>query len=312
VIDTPSDAANTPLNLRQVHYFVTVARELNFSRAADLLHISAPALSQQVKALERQLAVQLLARDSHHVSLTPAGEVFADVGRRLLQEGETAVQMTRSVGGLIVGQLSVAALHEAESAFEPLLTGFHATYPGIEVKVTNGRHAELLASVRDRTADAALSWSFLLEAGGDTSGLRWMTVAPTEVFAGLRRDHPLATNDCIPRGKRLRDTPSVLFERAYSPVTFDYAVRQLYGDDVSDAPVTEVSVTVRAQEAMARRLGTTSALAPLSGPVADLLRDTLAIRPFDPPWFVNGCVVWRRDNGSAPLAAFVAAAAAST
>src|SRR3712207_4474641 len=124
VIDTPSDAANTPLNLRQVHYFVTVARELNFTRAADLLHISAPALSQQIKALERQLAVQLLARDSRHVSLTAAGEVFADYGRRLLQQGETAVQMTRSAGGVVVGQLSVAALHEAESAFEPLLTGF--------------------------------------------------------------------------------------------------------------------------------------------------------------------------------------------
>jgi hypothetical protein len=103
----------------------------------------------------------------------------------------------------------------------------------------------------------------------------------------------------------------VLFERAYSPASFDYAVEQIYGHHVTNAPVIEISVTVRAQEAMARRLATTPALAPLSQPVADLMRDTLTIRPFDPPWFMNGSVVWRRDNHSAPLVAFVAAAAAS-
>jgi hypothetical protein len=59
---------------------------------------------------------------------------------------------------------------------------------------------------------------------------------------------------------------------------------------------------------MARRLSTTSALAPLSRPVADLLRDTLAIRPFDPPWLMTGSLIWRRDNSSPALAAFVAAA----
>jgi DNA-binding transcriptional LysR family regulator len=297
------------LDLRRVHYFVTVARELNFTRAADQLHISAPALSQQIKALERHLGVPLLARDSRHVSLTAAGDVFAEFGRRLLQEGEAAVAMARSAGGVLVGQLSIAVLHDAEPAFEPLLTGFHAAYPGIEVKVSNGRHAEVLASVRHRTADAGLSWEFLIEEGGDKNGLGWKAVAPTEVFAGLHVDNPLAASSRVPRGEPLRTTPSVLFERNYSPVSFDYAVRQLYGQDVTDPPVTEVSVTVRAQEAMARRLATTSGVAPLTRPVADLLRGTLAIRPFDPPWFVNGCVVWRKDHSSAALAAWLAASA---
>jgi len=297
------------LDLRQVHYFVTVARELHFTRAADVLHISVPALSQQIKALERHLGVQLLSRDSRHVSLTTAGDVFAEFGRRLLQEGEAAVQMARSAGGVIVGQLSIAVLHDAEPAFEPLLTGFHATYPGLEVKVSNQRHVELLASVRHRTADAALSWEFLIEAGGDKSGLGWTTVAPTEVVAGIDVENALAASSRVRRGKPLRNTPAVLFERSYSPVSFDYAVKELYGQDVTDPPVTEVSVTVRAQEAMARRLATTSGLTPLTRPVADLLRGTLAIRPFDPPWFVNGCVVWRRDNSSAPLAALLTAAA---
>src|SRR3712207_4795431 len=119
VIDTPSDAANTPLNLRQVHYFVTVARELSFSRAADLLHITPPALSQQIKALERQLGLQLLVRDSRRVTLTAAGQALADSGLRLLAEADAAVQLARSADGVIGGHLSIAAVHEAELAIEP-------------------------------------------------------------------------------------------------------------------------------------------------------------------------------------------------
>jgi DNA-binding transcriptional LysR family regulator len=311
VIDTPPEAEHSRVDLRQVHYFVTVARELHFSRAADLLHISAPALSQQVKALERHLAVQLLVRDSRNVSLTAAGEVFADHGRRLLREADSAVQAAQSAGGVITGHLSIAALHEAESAFEPLLTGFHAARPTIGVKVRNADHAELIAAVRERTADAALTWAFLLDRGDDTAGLQTIAVAPTEVLAALHPEHPLAADSVVPRGERLRSTPAVLFERDYSPASFDYAVEQLYGQDVVNPPVTEISVTVRAQEAMARRLTTTPALAPLSRPIADLLRSTLTIRPFDPPWIMTGRVICRQDNSSAPLAAFVAAAGES-
>ncbi len=102
----------------------------------------------------------------------------------------------------------------------------------------------------------------------------------------------------------------MLFERDYSPVTFDYAVEQLYGADCPDPPVREISVTVRAQEAMARQVAATRAFAPLSRSVADLLGDKWEIRPFEPPWRIDGCVVWQPDNTGGPLIAFTTAAAA--
>ncbi len=301
-------AAVPPLDLRQVWYFVTVARELNFTRAAERLHISAPALSQQIKALERQLGVQLLVRDTRSVHLTPAGEVFAQAGHRLLDDGEAAVLESREVAGLMTGQLVIAAIHEAESAFEPFLADFHVTYPGVQFKIAALRHAELLNALREGSADVALTWSFLLDRASDSEGLHWVEVAPTEVMAALHPSSPLAGDDRVRRGEPLRGTPVVLFEREYSPVTYDYAVEELYGHGCPDPPVQEISVTVRAQEAMARCVASTGALAPLSRPVAEMLRGEWVTRSFDPPWMTVGCVVWRGDSTSPALTAFRAAA----
>jgi hypothetical protein len=236
--------------------------------------------------------------------------VFAHSCHRLLQDAESAVVKARKVAGVINGQLQLAALHEAEPVFEPFLTEFHAAYPGIQVKVVTCRHAELLAALRHGTADAALTWSFLLERAGNSEGLRWMGVAPTEVVAALHPENPLAASSRVPRGEPLRGSPVVLFEREYSPVTFDYAVDQLYGAGYIDPPVRQIQVTVRAQEAMARQISATGGLAPLSRPVAEHMRGRWELRPFEPAWMMDGCVLWRRDNSSAALIAFMAAAAA--
>jgi DNA-binding transcriptional LysR family regulator len=297
-----------PVDLRQLLYFVAVAGELNFTRAAERLHISAPALSQQVKALERHLGVQLLVRDTRHVRLTPAGEVLAQSARRLLDDGDSAVRQARTIAGVIDGQLRLAALHEAEGAFEAFLTEFHTAYRGIEFTISAMRHNELIAALRNRTADAALTWSWLLERAGGSDGLHSMTVTRTEVFAALHPHSALARAERVTRGEALRDYGVVLFERDYSTVTFDYALEQLYGADCTDPPVQEIGVTVRAQEAIARHI-TPTAFAPLSRPLAEMMRGTWEIRPFAPPWLMDGCVVWERDNSSAALIAFMAAAA---
>lgn len=303
MVDVP---LGNPLSMRQLLYFVVVADELNFTRAARRLNISTPALSQQVKALERSLGVQLLVRDTRRVQLTAAGRSLARAGERLLRDAASAVETARNDAGLVNGHLTLAALHEADTAFETFLTDFHATHPGIQVDIATMRHQELVTAVRSRTADAGLTWSFLLERAGGADVLRWLPAVRTEVFAAVDPEHELAQAEAVPRGPILRRTPAVLFERAYSPVTYDYAVEQLFGPDCDDPPVHEIQVTVRAQEAMARHIADTGALAPLSKPVADLLRDTWTVRPFSPPWLLDGCVVHLPDLNSAALAAFIA------
>jgi monoterpene epsilon-lactone hydrolase len=119
----PFPQAPDAIELRHVRAFVAVAEELNFSRASERLHLSQPALSRQIRALERLLACELLTRSTHRVELTLAGEAFLDRARPLLRDVDEAVRMARSVGGELVGR--VARL------WEPFVDLF-ATNPGID------------------------------------------------------------------------------------------------------------------------------------------------------------------------------------
>ncbi|WP_167474167.1 LysR family transcriptional regulator [Nocardia arthritidis] len=97
VLPIPNSANG--IELRHLRAFVAVAEELNFGRAARRLHITQPALSRQIRALERQLGCELVYRNSHTVRPTLAGEVFREWSNRLLAEFDEAITATRSVGG---------------------------------------------------------------------------------------------------------------------------------------------------------------------------------------------------------------------
>ena len=84
------------MELRQLRYFVTLAEELHFGRAAEREHIVQSALSQQLQRLERELGVRLLERSTHHVSLTAAGAVFLAEARQLLAHADRAAGAARN------------------------------------------------------------------------------------------------------------------------------------------------------------------------------------------------------------------------
>jgi epsilon-lactone hydrolase len=94
------------IELRHLRAFVAVSEELNFGRAATRLYVSQPALSRQIRALERLVGCDLLRRSTHNVELTLAGEALLDRTRRLLGELDEAVSVTRSVGGELAGRMA--------------------------------------------------------------------------------------------------------------------------------------------------------------------------------------------------------------
>ncbi|MDN5861239.1 MAG: alpha/beta hydrolase fold domain-containing protein [Pseudonocardia sp.] len=171
----PLPPAPEAIELRHLRAFAAVAEELNFGRAAARLYLSAPALSRQIRMLERLVGCDLLRRSTHHVELTLAGEALLDRARAVLADVDDAVQRTRAVGGELtermarlwapVGEagLDVAALRRAGEA----LHGQFTAPPEIAVRAAHadGVSALLLGSDLDRPAEV-----LYLHGGGYVSG----------------------------------------------------------------------------------------------------------------------------------------------
>jgi DNA-binding transcriptional LysR family regulator len=124
------------MELRHLRYFAAVAEELNFRRAAQRLNVAQPPLSTQIKALERELGVQLLARTTRSVKLTPAGEVFLEEARGILAAAQRAEARARNVGHGLAGTLRMGFLAPtATPRLAAVLRGYREKYPGVELSL---------------------------------------------------------------------------------------------------------------------------------------------------------------------------------
>ena len=181
------------LDSRRLRVFLTVARELHFSRAARQLHISQPALSQQVRALERDLRVELFVRTSRQVELTPAGRALADAAPRALHELDRAIETARQAAVGSFGRLVIGSVR----------TGLAGVVPRVMRTVARDR-PELRLEVIQMDTDAALR--ALVDRRIDVGVVR--AAAPVEnlvieplvaegLVLALPVDHPLAPAERI-------------------------------------------------------------------------------------------------------------------
>jgi DNA-binding transcriptional LysR family regulator len=177
------------LDLRLVEYFVAVAEELHFGRAAQRLHIAQPSLSQQIRRLESQLGVVLLERSSRSVRLTDAGEALLREGRKTLSQARHAIQTTRAAGapGLIVGFYGSAG-----SDLLPLaLRAFGERHPPVSVSVR-----ELPLGSIDAILDGDVNVAFTRLKPGQTE-LEIEVIATEPRLLALAAAHPLAARESL-------------------------------------------------------------------------------------------------------------------
>ena len=176
------------IDLRQMRYFVALAETLHFGRAAERLHISQPPLSRQIAALERELGVRLLARDSRHATLTHAGARFLADCRAVLSAFDQACKNARLADLGEVGELSVGfMMHAAYTVLPALTKRFLSAYPGV--------HLELREVLPGMLADAVLTGRYdaaILFDEGPIRGLRTSIIHREELCLALHADHPLA------------------------------------------------------------------------------------------------------------------------
>lgn len=136
------------MELRHLRYFVAVADELNFRKAAERLHITRPALSKQIKDLEEEAGVKLLERDTVRVALTDAGSVFLAEARAVLADVERAVGLAREAQDGRRGQLRIGSVGQIAAGFLPeALKVFRTSYPDVEIVFMEMTPPEQLAAL---------------------------------------------------------------------------------------------------------------------------------------------------------------------
>jgi DNA-binding transcriptional LysR family regulator len=145
------------MELRQLQYFVAVVRHGQFTRAAEALWITQPALSQQVRRLESELGVALLRRTPRGVLPTPAGEELLIRAEAVLAEVEQARAAMDRHAGASRGRVRVAATAADAPRLPAALAAFHAAHPGLQVAMRHASAAEVAALVRAGTVDVAVA-----------------------------------------------------------------------------------------------------------------------------------------------------------
>jgi DNA-binding transcriptional LysR family regulator len=174
--------------LRLIRYFVAVAEEGNYTRAAERLHMAQPPLSAAVRQLEQQLGVALLDRRSRQVRLTAAGEQMLAQGRELLSHADSVVRDVQAVERSPSGLLRAGVTPAARFGLMPeLLERWSAAAPGVMLHTAEGTTGALLRDVRDGRLDLAVVFC-----PPDLSGLASMRLRDEPVVVHLRKDHPLA------------------------------------------------------------------------------------------------------------------------
>jgi DNA-binding transcriptional LysR family regulator len=134
------DNLKASMELHNLRYFVAVAEELHFHRAAKQLHITQPALSRQIRALETELGVLLLQRTQRQVQLTLAGEIFLTEAKAILQRTEQAVKLTQRAARGEVGQLKIGFVAPALRGILPsIIRAFRDRYPDVQLLLSEQR-----------------------------------------------------------------------------------------------------------------------------------------------------------------------------
>jgi len=289
------------IELRQLRYFVAVAEEMHFGRAAERLHMTQPPLSQTIQALEALLGTPLFARTRRSVALTPAGEALLPEARRLLAQADALPGLALRAASGESGRLSLAFVSTADySVLPPFLRDFRERFPQVQI------------DLREATTDIQLEE---LAAGRIDVGML-IPPLPERILAEI--DYlPLLSEPLVlaaPRGtpglrgassvrlKAFADLPLIVFPRKIAPRLHD-AILSCFHEAGIAPRIGQEAIQMQTIVGLVSA-GMGIALVPQS--VSNLKRPGVEYRPLAGPVpVVETGVAWRRDNASPVLRAFL-------
>jgi LysR family transcriptional regulator, benzoate and cis,cis-muconate-responsive activator of ben and cat genes len=278
------------VDLRQLRYFLTVAEERSFSAAARRLHVATPSLSQQIRALERDLRVTLFDRTPRGAELTPAGRVLTERTRTILAEVDRARDDVRSAGSASREQVTLRICTMAERVLDGPLRVVGTDIPGVEVYVTSSPGDDAVEAVRQARADAAVVWS-RPEEHRDLDGI---VLGSVQFGVVLPQAHPLADRAEIPVAELGHETV-VMFPWSPFSGIWQRVVDHLLPGGAQPGQVVVEPDLINSPEAIVRAVAAGPVVAPgILGVAEHMNVSGVVVRPLDPPLYVDLEVVWRR------------------
>lgn len=280
------------MELRHLRYFIAVAEHLNFSRAAEALHTAQPSLSQQIRALERELKMTLFERTHRYVALTPEGALLLPEARAIVQRVD-ALSTLRELSSDPRGPLRIASLIVSTIAVLPqVLPAYRERFPNVDVSVETWTVEDDLRALVERRVDVAFA-----RAPIDDPRLEAVLVAKEQLCVAIPNSHPLAARKKIPF-RAVVDYDQVGMRDAYTG-----------GLNRQVAEVFRAHGLVLSPRFLTGSVGTMLGLvacnmgiAVCSAALKHMLVDGVTLRPLEPRQLMESlCLVWRRDRANLPV-----------
>lgn len=294
------------MELRHLRYFVAVAEELNFSRAAGRMYLSQPALSQQIRKLEQELGVALFHRTKNHVALTEAGRALLDGARRVLVLVERTAREAREVGGAEARHLKVGFPEYANhTPVADALQTFRRRYPYVELEEHETFTLQETLQQIDKLHKGTLDIGFMLRPEEDNI-LQVEHVLDIELVAALPEGHPLAGRGEIYL-KELSDERLILFSRGFHPRSYDYVVECCRRAGFEPKVVQRREPQLYSGAATYRMVASGIGVGIVARPMVSGYRQyDVIFKPLrDPAPALELVAAWRRDDPSSNLQSFL-------
>jgi DNA-binding transcriptional LysR family regulator len=288
------------VELRQLRYFVAVAEELHFRRAAERLHMSQPPLSQAIRQLETSIGAELFSRNRRRVELTPAGAAFLEEARAILAATDSAAETARRTARGEVGRLSIGFVGSAMYGRLPeVLRDFRAAYPDVDLRLRELTTPRQVEALTQRRIDLGV-----LRLGHADEALELQTLSRERVVVALPTGHPLARRRTLALSA-LAHEPFVLLSRRAAPGLRDAIALAIAAAGGSGHVVQEVSEMQTVIGLVAAGLGVSF----VPDSVAAAGRHDVTFRELEGEApTVELELAWRRGERSALLQAFLDAA----
>ncbi|EPH7024408.1 LysR substrate-binding domain-containing protein [Pseudomonas aeruginosa] len=210
------------MELRHLRYFIAVAEELHFGRAAERLGISQPPLSQQIQALEEEIGARLFERTNRRVELTDAGRLFLDESRQVLAQVDKAVLLARRAHLGELGELKIGFTSSAPftSTIPSSIHAFRKAYPDVHLDLQEMSSRQVLKALLEESLQVGVIRPLALP-----DAVHWVELFREPLVAVLRADHPLAagSEDGLAISA-LAEEPFVFFPRSYGTGLYDQVI----------------------------------------------------------------------------------------